>query len=252
MEHSTTIYEYLPDKKIVWIKDTDAHHEEDDTSGSPSVLKTLEGRDDIDINIGMKNGRNTDSYIKLLEVFDKSLDEKTKALNRQLKEKDLKSYTISVHALKSSARTIGAVMLGEEAFRLEEAGRNEDIGYIMENHEAFLQSCSVIGGLVKRVLEDNERASAKRKEKHNMQEADKAVMEEAYARLRTAAGDLDCDRLNDIITAMDAYKIPESQISMWKEITEAVAQFDYDEVLRLLDGLQDITFDAQNDKNALQ
>lgn len=51
----------------------------------------------------------------------------------------INDYTIKVHALKSSARIIGAVSFGEEAQQLENAGKSGDINYIREHREAFME-----------------------------------------------------------------------------------------------------------------
>ena len=44
-----------------------------------------------------------------------------------------------MHALKSSARIIGAEELAEEALGLEKAGKEGDLAYIREHHAAVME-----------------------------------------------------------------------------------------------------------------
>lgn len=52
---------------------------------------------------------------------------------------DLKNYRILVHAVKSTALSIGAVSLSEQAKALENASKNGDREYIDENHGRFME-----------------------------------------------------------------------------------------------------------------
>ena len=60
-------------------------------------------------------------------------------------------YTVKVHALKSTAMTIGAERLAEEARLLEQAGKEGNTGYIRHGHPILLhlydQVCETITGL---------------------------------------------------------------------------------------------------------
>ena len=93
----------------------------------------------IDVWTGIDNSGSFDMYIPVLEIFCDSIDEKTDEIEGYYKEGNYKDYTIKVHALKSSARIIGATEFGEEAQSLEDAGKREDIDYIREHHEDFIR-----------------------------------------------------------------------------------------------------------------
>ncbi len=60
-----------------------------------------------------------------------------------------KNYTILVHALKSSARIIGALDLGEEAQKLELAGKSGDIEVIRHYHDRFMAHYQGYGDALK-------------------------------------------------------------------------------------------------------
>ena len=60
-------------------------------------------------------------------------------------------YAIKVHALKSTALTIGAEALSAQAKELELAGKRGDVEFIRANHAALLEAydglCGQIGGI---------------------------------------------------------------------------------------------------------
>ena len=60
-------------------------------------------------------------------------------------------YTVKVHALKSTAMTIGAEQLSDHAKLLEQAGKKGNIEFIRHDHPALLrlydEVCDTITGL---------------------------------------------------------------------------------------------------------
>ena len=53
-------------------------------------------------------------------------------------KQDWKNYTIAVHGLKSAMHSVGALRVSEIAKLLEMAGKNQDIGYILEHHDQLM------------------------------------------------------------------------------------------------------------------
>lgn len=100
---------------------------------------------EIDRNLGLQySGNLTDLYDNLLIMFHDSLEEKIADIEEKYRTKDWKNYQILVHALKSTAKSIGAESLSEDARKLEYAARDNDIGYIRDNHDkAIAHYCLV-------------------------------------------------------------------------------------------------------------
>ena len=65
-------------------------------------------------------------------------------------------YAVKVHALKSTALTIGAEQLSAEAKALEQAGKNGDIEYIRQNHPLMLCRYDTLCGSIAESLEGGE------------------------------------------------------------------------------------------------
>jgi hypothetical protein len=79
-----------------------------------------------------------------------------KAENEAAKE-SIKTYTITVHAMKSALANIGEGALSGEAAKLEAAGRAADTALILAESDAFLNQ---LGAIIKR-LSPTEEAQTK-------------------------------------------------------------------------------------------
>ncbi len=169
-ELESLLLRYLPENKIQKGNDTEKGAEVSAPAGDPSVLPdALEGLKDagIDVSQGIKNNGTIDLYISVLDRFCESIDEKTEEIEELYRSENIKDYTVKVHALKSSARIIGAVSFGEEAQQLEDAGKSGDIDYIRAHHEAFMEEYMAFGEPIKHALDlmkaDEEADSAPQK-----------------------------------------------------------------------------------------
>lgn len=93
---------------------------------------------DLDIESGCMYCGGEDGYISILEMHLESAAENRKQVVDLFKEENWKDYTISVHAIKSFMLSLGAAPLSEMAKKLELAGKENNISYIKENHEAMV------------------------------------------------------------------------------------------------------------------
>lgn len=77
-------------------------------------------------------------YRELLEKFAQDAAQKGQTIDDFWQKEDLTNYRIMVHALKSSAKMIGADSLSELARKAEEAAQKQDMDYIRAHHEELL------------------------------------------------------------------------------------------------------------------
>ena len=93
----------------------------------------------INISAGLQYCRgDKEFYRELLEKFAQDAPQKEQAIDAFWKKEDLENYRIMVHALKSTAKMIGADSLSESARKAEEAAKNQDMAYIGAHHEELL------------------------------------------------------------------------------------------------------------------
>ncbi|MCR5304231.1 MAG: response regulator [Lachnospiraceae bacterium] len=219
---------YLPEEKLETITENEKRETPAVDDGIPENLKILKGSQ-IDVSTGIKNNGGTDSYMTILRFFYDSIDSKKHELDEYYANKDYDNYRIKVHALKSSIRIIGAEELGELAQKLEDSAKKGDHDFINEHHEAFIQEYADLKGLLKPVWEDS------REEEKTV--ADPARIAKAYADIKQAADDMDCDTLDKIIEEMEGYSIPDDESQLWEKLKTATAMFDYDSIIDLLSGI---------------
>ena len=227
------LLKYLPEDKILpggEEEQTDAEIQTDD--GIPETLRPLAGVREIDVNAGIRNSGSLQAYLPLLKIFYTSIDESCRELERLLADGEFGNYTIKIHALKSSARIIGAVTLGDRAQALEDAGKNGDTEYIRAHHAEWIAACRNLSGPLAEIFPEEGDQPSK-------PEADPELMSEAVKELRSAADDMDCDRLQTILAELADYRVPDRHAAWWKEIEEAVNNYEYSLILKLVDQYAD-------------
>ena len=108
-------------------------------SGGSAPRKWYEELSCIDAEAAIANSGSEEAFRDVLKIFHDSIEDNHAALEGFYLSGDWKSYTIKIHALKSSARLIGALKLGDEAERLENAGKEDDTAYIKEHHSDVMR-----------------------------------------------------------------------------------------------------------------
>ncbi len=126
---------------------------------------------DLDIEQGMKyNGGMEDMYKIVLGMFIKLRPEKQAEMKQHFDAEDWQDYATMLHALKSTAMTIGGQKLSDAAKSLELAGkrcyaedssdddRQEAIWYIRSNHERTMALYDKLAQDAERWLKQNDGA----------------------------------------------------------------------------------------------
>lgn len=76
-------------------------------------------------------------YKEMLDEYVKG--EKTAELKEYFEKGDFEYYRITVHAVKSTSLTIGASKVSEDAKALELACKENNLNFVKQNHEAFME-----------------------------------------------------------------------------------------------------------------
>lgn len=109
----------------------------------------------VGINVGLGldycSGEE-DFYREMLQMFYEQEQEKRAEIISLYEKADWKDYAIKVHALKSTALTIGAEELSSRAKELERAGKEGNIAYIHENHPLLLEMYQQICASIEKYL----------------------------------------------------------------------------------------------------
>jgi signal transduction histidine kinase/DNA-binding response OmpR family regulator len=110
---------FLPPELVETSDDTGEEQEQ----GLPEFLNEIT---ELDVNSGLEHCGGENSYLDTLQTFLETAEKNADDIEKYWAERDMKNTTTKVHALKSTARAVGAVRLGEFAARLESAGKSGD------------------------------------------------------------------------------------------------------------------------------
>ena len=122
----------------VKVQEVEEDVEEDEL---PALLRHLPY---IDPKIGLELCGTADTYVSTAISFSKYSRDHVSEMDTCLSEGDIEGYTIKVHALKSSARLIGAIELSDKAKLLEEAGNRKDEDYIRKHAEEVFRQYMIV------------------------------------------------------------------------------------------------------------
>lgn len=98
----------------------------------------------IDVNKSLELFGDMDMYNETLSEFLNGVNKKISDLNSAKESGDSHNYGIYAHSLKSDARYLGFTVLAELAYNHEMAGKNNDMDYVYNNYDAFMNELNRI------------------------------------------------------------------------------------------------------------
>ena len=115
---------YIPAEKIQIISDkTRTGGRQEERPVQADVPQQTQKMIWLNTDVGIRYcGDSEEVYREVLQEFCDSIEEERSAIEEAFQAEDWKEYTIMVHGLKSSAMSVGARKLSEEAASLERAG----------------------------------------------------------------------------------------------------------------------------------
>ena len=110
----------------------------------------------LDTKAGLDYTGGEEKYISAVQRYYKNYEKNKAKVEEYYSNKDFESYMITVHALKSNSRMIGAMDLGKEFEYLENAARERDYPVMarktldtLKNYEELIKKLSPIGQMDK-------------------------------------------------------------------------------------------------------
>ncbi|MCR5098842.1 MAG: DegV family EDD domain-containing protein [Lachnospiraceae bacterium] len=121
-------------------------------AGEVSGKKWYDDIPGLDTRVGLENTGTEELYRSVLNMFYDSIEEKTAELVEAIEQEDWENYTIRVHALKSSARIVGAMGLGNSAEAVEKAAKASEYDFVRTHHEALIKEYGSYKEILSRVF----------------------------------------------------------------------------------------------------
>ncbi len=200
-------------------------------SAAQEEHKAYEDIEGIDAGAAIRNSGSEEAFLSVLKIFYDSIPSRMQEIGDCFAAGDWKNYTVKVHALKSSAKLVGAFDLSEKALKLEEAGKAGNTGFILDHHPKLMEDYSRYSEILGRYFGAAEEAQNKGKDKPV---ADKDLMESVYEAMLEAARNMSCDTLEEVLKEIEDYEIPEEEAGLFEAVKECAEAYDYDGIIGLL------------------
>ena len=210
------LIKYLPAEKIIVQEESDEVPEES-SSGVSELEEFYSRTEGLNYSEAIKNCATEEILAKTLQQFYNSIANNLRDIERFYTEGDIKNYTIKVHALKSSARLIGAQELSRDAAHLEDCGNSEDTEEIAAKTPKLLEDYRVYLDRLAPLYAQDEDA----------EEIDPEKLHEAYEAIKEFASMFDSDSIDGIMSMLREYRIPESEAERFNVIASCADSADW-------------------------
>ena len=134
---------FLPKELVKSVAKNSAVESANAENEKPAVQSSTKLSDFLDEATGLAYCMNDQNFYK--EMLGEYVNgDKTTELVEFFDKEDFEYYRITVHAVKSTSLTIGAIKVSEDAKALEMACKEGDFDFVKKNHEAFIQKYTAL------------------------------------------------------------------------------------------------------------
>ena len=213
-----TIMKHLPEEMM---EQPDAGFEAEELTEIPENMQWINEAQGIDPDEGIKNSGGVSNFIFSLNMFLDTIDDTAKVIKDAYDSNNIRLYTIKVHALKSSARIIGAMELSELCQQLENAVNAGDMLFIDSNAERMMADYIAY----KEILAPLRSCEVGDEDKEMIPEDE---LKDAYSALKDVIPQMDYDSVELILDQLKEYKLPDEDAAKMYELGKMLKSFDWD------------------------
>ncbi|MDE6664552.1 MAG: response regulator, partial [Lachnospiraceae bacterium] len=266
----------LPEEKIVYndvhdVKTQDGETENKEieqeknkeTKGTNAAASDESGLviGDLDVEKGIMYCGSKKAYLEILEDCYEDGAEERALIEKLFEDKDWANYTIKVHAVKSTMKSIGANVLFEKAKALETAGRNNDIDYIMKNHNDMLDehrrvmnelaqspllSCKAQESIVSEnnASVENNTSPENNTALEELPELEDETLDKLLGEMEDAAYSLDGEGMLSVLSEMQKYRY--CDVCLKDKLSSVGKKIEKSDLMSALDNVSKICNDLKN------
>ena len=107
----------------------------------------------IDIDTSLELLGDIETYDDILNTFILDSDERINRIEKNKNEGNMKDYSIDLHAIKSDSKYLGFKKLAEIAYDHELQSKDNNLDYIKEHYQDFIDEYNSIMDIVKKYME---------------------------------------------------------------------------------------------------
>ncbi|MBQ8199074.1 MAG: response regulator [Lachnospiraceae bacterium] len=204
----------------------DAREEQGQAKQNPARQKEALVIEGIHVDAGIRNSGNRELFFSTMGDFYTLIDAKANKIRKCLADDMIREYTIEVHALKNSARLIGALELAEEFAKLEKAGNEENEQVLHSDTEQVLSHYEDY----KRILKPyGERQQTEKRE------AGRDEMISCLEKIRLSVEEFDLDRTDMAMQELEEMRMPKECQNDMEQLRVYVTDVDMENIIQTAD-----------------
>ena len=221
------IMKHLPDEIMQKPAEDYAAMNPTDPDKLPEEMNWVKEVEGIRIEDGIKASGGVNSYVNSLGTFLETIEPSNRVISEAYRDGDIRLYTVKVHALKSSARIIGAGDLAALAEKLEKAGNNEDMDTIHAETEHLLSELLAF----KEKLAPLHAGS----DSDDREPIPEKTLADAYRTLREVIPQMDYDAVEMILEELKGYRLADKDKETCEKLTTLLKSFDWEAMEKLVE-----------------
>lgn len=175
----------------------------------------------LDTQTGISYTGGPDRFVSAVQRFYKNYEKNRSRIDEYFNSKDYENYRITVHALKSNAKMIGAGALSGSFETLEAAAGSNDTVLIEELTAPVMADYAA---LIERLAPINEMGDLRASDEISADEA-----RDILSKLLEALDDFDVDLSKELAVRLSGYPFRMTQATRLKEAIGYIDDFLYDE-----------------------
>lgn len=178
--------------------------------------------DGINTSVGLEYaGNDAELYREVLTDYADCIEEQAQLIEQALTAEDIETFTIEVHSLKSTSRTIGALELSDRAKELEEYGKRREWEPIMEKIHGLLSAYRMLCSVIMPYCIHNGQETEKKP-------LDMETVSRLLSELSVSLDEYDSGRAEEIISELSEYDFTGDSVLYMERLISAIGKFDYE------------------------
>lgn len=204
--------------------------------------------DKINLKAAVELAGGFENWLGLARTFVNSIEEKAAQIQEYFLQEQYKDYTIQVHALKSSARIVGALKLSQMAEEEETEGNrllsiiNEEVENKKEIEEKKQELISQMKAKTEKLLECYRSyldilgpvKKYGQKTENEKEELSEEELSKIIKTLLSGCADFDLAKVEEEFALLQKAKLPENLAGKMEALSKAVENIEFEEIEELL------------------
>ena len=220
-----TMMRYIDPSKLASEEEALASQEavssDDQADVIPDWLWEIDG---VDVSEGIKNCGDAEGLMDIARSFHDTAQKKKQDIVDAYREERWKDYTIFVHAMKSSARLIGAMELSEMSRKLEDAGNAQDIDYIKSHSDEMISLLEQI----------DEGMTGFDEAQENLNPISESQLKEAYQVIYDFSQKYDHKMIEALLDSIKEYSLEKEDEEVFAKLKDMLMVLDWDGMAELM------------------